>query len=76
MRIPARYRDSYVEVAVDVGPAVMTAVGPRFAVGYRWKCNRCGMVIKQNTAAAQSHLAAHIRRTISNSEGVGRTSHD
>lgn len=61
MRIPARYRDNFVEVAVDVGPVVMTSVGQRFAVGYRWKCNRCGQVIKQNTAAAQSHLAKHVR---------------
>jgi len=61
MRIPARYRGNFVEVAVDAPPVVMTAVGPRAAVGYRWKCNRCGKVIKQNSAAAQSHLAKHVR---------------
>lgn len=64
MRIPARYRDDFVEVAIDVGPAVMTSVGPRFAVGYRWKCNRCRQVIKQNTAGAQSHLAKHVRAVL------------
>ena len=62
MRMPSRYRDYFVEVAVDVEPVVMTAKGPRAAVGYRWKCNRCGHIIKQNTAAAQSHLAKHVRQ--------------
>lgn len=61
MLVPARYRPFYVEVAVDVPPVVMTAVGPRSAVGYRWKCNRCGAVIQRNTAGAQSHLAKHVR---------------
>jgi hypothetical protein len=63
MKIPARYRDSFTEVAVDVPPVVMTAVGPRPAVGYRWKCLRCGKIIKQNTATAQSHVAKHVRET-------------
>lgn len=62
MRLPARYRDHFVEVAIDAPPVVMTSVGPRAAVGYRWKCNRCGKVIKQNTAAAQSHLMSHVRK--------------
>lgn len=62
MRIPARYRDAFVEVCVNTPPVVMTAVGPRSAVAYRWKCNRCGAIIKPNTAGAQSHLAFHVRR--------------
>lgn len=61
MPMPARYRGTFVEVAVDAPPIVMTASGPRPSVGYRWKCNRCGKVIKQNTAAAQSHIAKHVR---------------
>ena len=67
MRMPARYRDSFVEVAVDVPPVVMTAVGPRAAVAYRWKCNRCGKAIMKNTAAAQSHLAKHVREVLAES---------
>jgi hypothetical protein len=27
----------------------------------KWKCRRCGKVIKRNTAGAQSHLAKHLR---------------
>ncbi len=62
--LPARYRDDYVAVCVDVGPSVETSVGPRFSAAYRWKCARCGKVIKQNTAAAQSHLAMHVHKVL------------
>lgn len=61
MKLPARYRDNFTEVAVDVEPVIMTSVGPRSSVGYRWKCNRCGQTIKRNTAGAQSHIAKHVR---------------
>lgn len=27
----------------------------------KWRCRRCGQVIKRNTAGAQSHLAKHVR---------------
>ena len=60
-RLPTRYLAHYTQVAVDVPPVVMTAVGPRAAVGYRWKCRHCGKLIAQNPAGAQSHLAAHVR---------------
>ena len=49
------------QVAVDAAPTVMTSVGPRSSVAYRWKCYRCGKIIKPNTAGAQSHLAKHVR---------------
>ena len=28
----------------------------------RWQCQRCGLIIKRNTAGAQSHVAKHVRR--------------
>jgi hypothetical protein len=61
MSVPARYLDRLQEVAVDCEPVVITAVGPRSAVGYRWKCLRCGQLLKRNTAGAQSHIAKHVR---------------
>ncbi len=63
--VPARYRDSFTSVAVDVPPVVMTAVGPRASVGYRWKCLRCGQLIQTNTVGAQSHIAKHVRAALS-----------
>lgn len=59
--VPARYRDMFVEVAVDAPPVVETSVGRRAAVAYRWKCNRCGQTIRENTLAAQSHVMKHVR---------------
>ena len=70
--IPARYRDSYVTVCVDAAPIVMTAVGPRASVAYRWKCNRCGQVIQQNNAAAQSHTMKHVREVERQRKAVSR----
>lgn len=59
--IPARYRDHFVEVAVAVPPIIETLAGPRSAVGYRWKCNKCGAILKEYTAGAQAHIAKHVR---------------
>lgn len=27
-----------------------------------WQCQRCGLVIKRNTAGAQSHVMKHVRQ--------------
>lgn len=62
IRIPPRYHDEFFEVAVNVSPVVVTSVGLRSAVAYRWKCNRCGKVIKPNTLGAQSHVVMHVRQ--------------
>jgi len=61
--LPLRYTDYFAVVQETVPEAgiVMTAVGPRGFVGWRWKCRRCGQHLKPNTAGAQSHLAKHLR---------------
>lgn len=64
LRIPARYRDDFIEVMVDGPPVVMTSVGPRSTLCRCWKCNRCLQLIRPNTAAAQSHIAKHVRRSL------------
>jgi len=60
--VPLRYSDFLQEVAVDMPPIVQTPHGLRSAVGYRWKCLRCGQLLRRNTAGAQSHLQKHIRQ--------------
>lgn len=62
LRLPARYRDYFVEVMVDGPPVIMTSVGPRPTLARRWKCNRCAQLLKPNTAAAQSHVMKHVRQ--------------
>lgn len=61
-RIPARYRDLFVEVIVDGPPVVMTSVGPRSALHRRWKCNHCGKTVKPNTAGIHAHFMLHVRQ--------------
>lgn len=62
--VPLRYQNLFKAVQVDIpGREIMTAVGPRGIVGWRWRCNRCGQEIKPNTAGAQSHTAKHLRES-------------
>lgn len=61
MVVPDRYESYFRVITVDSGPTVMTSVGPRRSIGYRWECRHCGTVIKPNSAGAQSHIAKHVR---------------
>jgi hypothetical protein len=38
-----------------------------------WTCKHCGVIIKANTAGAQSHLAMHLRQR---TKETGETDHD
>ena len=31
---------------------------------FLWECLRCGRMIQPNTAGAQSHIAAHVKREV------------
>ena len=63
MQLPRRYIDYFKDIWVDVPEAgtVSTSVGPVGYVGRRWVCRQCAKAIKPNTAAAQSHIAKHVR---------------
>ena len=63
MRVSFRYADNFAAVQVDVpGHDVMTSVGLRSAVGWRWKCRLCGKLLRPNTAGAQTHIAMHVQQ--------------
>ncbi len=69
--VPFRYQDTFSAVQVDVlGPVVMTAVGPRGVIGWRWKCRRCGQLLRPNTAGAQSHVAKHVADELTQAAGL------
>lgn len=75
-RVPTRYVDYYKSVLVDNPdvPTVAISVPPfqRATLCCRWKCRRCGLLLKPNNAAAISHLAKHVREAARARMGVSR----
>lgn len=63
MRVPTRYQSAFKHVYIEGEPRVQLATGVRPTLHHRWECRRCGKQIRPNTAAAQSHVAAHLRAT-------------
>lgn len=60
--VPLRYQPYFRGGYILGKPTILTSVGPRQTLHYRWICRMCGLAIKTNTLGAQSHVTAHLKK--------------